>query len=112
MLIYLGLTMLVFFSTFILFCAVIKLRDIRDKDMLYDSPWIFRMFAYLTLFIGFFSDTLLNMLLTPILLEFPQELLTTNRMIRLKRDGNDWQKSVAKWLCSQLARIDVNHCKD
>lgn len=112
MIIYLCLTMLVFFLTFVLFCAVIKLRDIRDKDMLYNSPWIFRMFAYLTLLIGFICDTLLNMLLTPILLELPQELLTTNRMIRLKREGNGWQKSVAKWMCNQLARIDVNHCKE
>lgn len=118
-LIYLAHTLQVFFLTFVLFCAILKLRDVRDAGKLQDAPWIFKLFAYLTLVVGFISDALLSILLSPILLDMPmrrtgrwyqREWLTTDKMIRLKREGNAWQKSCATWMCNQLTRIDDNHC--
>ena len=107
---YIGELLTVFFITFILFCAVMELRSVRDAGKLHDAPFIFRLFAYLTLGIGFLFDAMLNLLLSPILLEMPQEWLTTYRVARLKKNGNRWQRSVATWMCNQLSRIDINHC--
>jgi len=124
---YFGSTMLVLFCTLILFLAVIKLRDMRDdadkrgEVFLADAPKIFKFFAYLILIIGFVFDSALAILLSPILLDLPLrytgrccwfEWLTTDKMIRLKREGNTWQKACAKWLCNQLSRIDLKHCGD
>jgi hypothetical protein len=124
---YLSATVLVLFITLILFLAVIKLRDMRDaaemrhEDFLADAPFIFKFFAYLILAIGFIFDAMLAILLSPILLDIPLrpdggslwlEWLTTDKMIRLKHDGNNWQKACARWLCKQLSRIDLKHCGD
>lgn len=102
--------MTVFFITFILFCAVLKLRDVRDAGKLQDAPLVFKAFAYLTLILGLVFDALFAILLSPILLDIPQEWLTTDKVKRLKDSGNNWQKACAKWLCKQLSRIDLNHC--
>lgn len=110
MIVYLALTLGVMFATFVFFCAVMKLRDARDAGKLHDAPLIVKLFAYATLAIGFVCDALLNLLLSPVLLEPPQEWLTTHRIARLKTEGNTWQRAVSRWMCNQLSRIDVNHC--
>ncbi|MFZ2541843.1 MAG: hypothetical protein WAW75_08730 [Gallionella sp.] len=110
LLIYALLTLEVMFATFIFFCAVLKLRDARDRELLQDVPPVIRLFAYSTLAIGLVLDVALNILLSPILLEPPQEWLTTDRMKRLKHGGNDWQRACARWMCKQLDSLDDNHC--
>lgn len=103
-------TLLIFWLTFVFFCSVMKLRTVRDNGYLATAPMIVKAFAYLTLGIGLILDAMLNLLLSPILLELPHEWLTTDRVIRLKQFGNDWQRSCAKWLCKQLDALDEHHC--
>ncbi|MFA6213534.1 MAG: hypothetical protein WC714_29120 [Candidatus Obscuribacterales bacterium] len=107
---YLAVTLQVFFATFVFLCAVLKLRDARDAGALRDAPRIVLGMAYTTLFIGLLMDVILNILLSVVLLELPQEWLTTDRMIRLKHGGNDWQRACARWMCKQLNALDDNHC--
>ena len=107
---YLPVTLLVFYLTFVYFCAVMKLRSARESGYLKDAPFIVKAFAWITLIVGLLLDSLLNVLLSVILMEPPREFLTTFRMIRLKKEGNDWQKSVARWMCKQLDNLDEHHC--
>lgn len=107
---YIPILLLVCFITFILFCAVMHLRNVRDDGLLDDAPVIIKAFAYLTLFVGLVFDVLLNVVLSVVLVEPPLEWLTTDRMKRLKSSGNRWQKAVSNWMCAQLGRLDFNHC--
>lgn len=109
---YTGLLLVVFYLTFVYFLAVIKLRDSRDSGVLKNAPLIIRSFAYLTLAIGLVLDVTLNILLSVVLIEPPQEFLTTDRVKRLKNSGNDWQRACSRWLCGQLNNIDSKHCGD
>lgn len=107
---YIGLTLLVFWFTFVFFCAVMKLRIVRDSGYLKDAPLIVKSFSYITLFIGLLCDFIFNVLLSVVFIEPPQEWLTTQRVIRLKQYGNTWQKACANWLCQQLGNLDEKHC--
>jgi len=98
------------FIVFVFFCAVMKLRTVRDSGYLNDAPAIIRVYAYLTLDMGLLADLLLNVLLSILFLELPQEWLTTDRAKRLKVSGNPWQKACANWLCVQLNNLDEKHC--
>ena len=100
------------YLTFVFLCAILKLRDARDMGALDDAPLIVKLYAYSTLFIGLLLDVTLNVLLSVVFLELPQEWLTTDRVKRLKDSGNDWQTACARWLCKQLSRIDLKHCGD
>lgn len=110
--VYFLLTLVVFYLTFVFFCALMKLRAVRDNGYLKDAPEIVRMFAYLTLALGLLLDALLNLLLSAVFMELPREFLTTYRVIRLKKSGTPWQKSCANWLCRQLDALDEHHCND
>jgi hypothetical protein len=103
-----------FFITFVFFCAVLKLREVRDAGYIKQAPIVVRVFAWGTLILGLVADAVLNVCLSPILLEPPRidlnEWLTTYRVSRLKKEGNGWQKSCANWLCKQLDAFDSNHC--
>jgi hypothetical protein len=111
-LIYLIATVAVLYGTFVFLLAVLKLRDARDKGTMIDAPLVMRLFAYTTLAIGLLLDAVLNILLSIVLLEPPQEWLTTDRMKRLKHGGNDWQRACARWMCKQLNSFDDHHCGD
>jgi len=102
--------LILLFIVFIFFCAVMKLRTVRDSGYLKDAPLIIRVYANSALFIGLLSDFLLNVLLSILFVELPQEWLTTDRVKRLKVSGNPWQKSCANWLCVQLNNLDEKHC--
>jgi hypothetical protein len=108
---YIAVTLGVFFATFVFFLAVMKLRTARDMGVLKDAPKIIIAFAYTALGIGLALDVLLNLLLSVVFVELPHEWLTTDRVIRLKQFGNDWQKSCARWMCKQLENIDEHHCR-
>jgi hypothetical protein len=104
------ITLSIFWLTFVFLNAVLHLRTARDSGYLKIAPAIVRAFAYLALGIGLVLDTALNVMLSIVFWELPQEFLTTKRVIRLKRQGNDWQKSCSNWLCKQLNALDSNHC--
>jgi len=98
------------FIVFTFFCAVMKLRTVRDSGYLKDAPLIVRTYAYLVLDMGLFADFLLSLLLSILWLDIPREWLTTEKVKRLKISGNIWQKSGALWLCKVLNALDKNHC--
>jgi hypothetical protein len=110
--------MVALFGTFVFLCAILKLRDAKEAKKLDGAPKIVLLFAYSTLLIGLMFDIALNFILSIILLDPPAltgdryqiEWLTTTHISRLKKSGNDWQKSVSNWLCKQLDRLDNKHC--
>ena len=109
---YLPITLVAFFATFVFLCAVLFLRTARDSGYLNEAPKIVLWFAYTTLLIGLLCDALLNVLLSVVFVEPPQEWLTTDRVKRLKNSGTDWQRACARWLCGILDHLDTNHCGD
>lgn len=100
------------FLTFMLFCAVLTLRSAHESGKLREAPVIVIAFALATLALGAVFDVLLNILLSPIFLEPPRELLTTNRCRRLRKSGTRWQRNCANWMCRVLSSLDYNHCKE
>lgn len=98
------------FIVFIFFCAVLHLRTVRDNGYLASAPKIVLGSAYGTLFLGMIADFLLSLVLSILWLDLPQEWLTTDKVKRLKVNGNRWQKSGALWLCRVLNALDKNHC--
>jgi hypothetical protein len=64
------------------------------------------------------ADCLVNWLLTPFFLDWPDHALelVTDRMIRYKRlhysnrPINRWRYRFAHWLCRHLNRRDAGHC--
>lgn len=64
---------------------------------------------------GYIRDILLNLVSSYWLLDFPRELLFTNKMIRLKRDPRwRWQQDIAIQICWEMLDPFDNgcHCKD
>lgn len=101
------------FLTFVFFVALISLRDMRDSGRLAGLHWSVAGFAYSALAVGLMLDVALNWtVFTVIMLEIPQELLTTQRVRRHKRFGSGWRQRLACWVCrNYLTPIDPTHCE-
>ncbi len=95
---YLIASLLLAWITWIFFCCVMRLQQVKDAGQLKGK--MLCAFAYPTLFVGLFLDTLVNWLvMTVVFLEFPQECLTTSRLCRLyEPESNDWRSRLAAWL--------------
>ena len=99
-----------FVGTFIFYLAVLKLRD--SQDMIWRAHWSVRWLGFSILFVGLVLDTLLNwVVMTVLFYEFPQEFLTTARVIRHKKHSNGFRQMQAIWWCKHwLVPFDEAHC--
>lgn len=97
--------------TWIYFLAIMHLRDAKDAGQLTGFA---KALGYANLFIGLLLDALVNALpMSLIMLELPQEWLTTARLSRHIKEGNGWRRAVALWFCRNLlSTFDSghNHC--
>jgi len=109
---YLKLSAFLFAGTFLLFLAVMKLRDARDLGALRGLNWTVIWLAYSFLFIGLVMDALLNwIVLTALFVEWPRETLSTLRVKRHKHKSSGWRQRLAAWLCANfLTPFDRSHC--
>jgi len=84
-------------ATWIYFCAIMRLQMVRDAGQL---QGIIRWIAYPNLAIGLVLDTLLNWFIVSILLlELPQEFLTTKRLCRWYENAPlSWRGKLAAWM--------------
>ena len=112
MMAWLKLSTFLFVGTFMLFLAVMKLRDARDLGTLRGLNWTVIWLAYSLLFVGLIMDVLLNwIVLTALFLEPPREVLSTMRVKRLKNTTTGWRQRLAAWLCANfLTPFDNHHC--
>ena len=97
--------------TFIAYCAVIKLKDMRDDGRL---TWQIRLLAYPALTPLFVVYWGLNLILATFLfLDLPREFEFTKRCQRYIRTGSGWRKRQALWWCRTfLNPVERNgiHC--
>jgi hypothetical protein len=84
-----------FYVLWILYLAVMNLKRARDMGKLSKTA---KFLGTPVLFVGYILDAILNILvMTIILLEFPQELTVSERLKRHNRYSTGWRKSVALW---------------
>ena len=93
--------------TWLFYIAIMHLRMVRHSL----HPFA-KVNAYILLFVGLILDVLLNVIVATVLFkELPKEWLLTDRLKRLKREGNMYQKAVAYWVCEHLLnQFDAGHC--
>ena len=110
-LIWIGGAATLFVSTFIIYVAVMKMREVQSE--IFRLHWSVRWVCFLILFIGLVLDVLLNWLvLTFVFLELPREFLSTSRVIRHKYHSTHWRHDRALWFCvNWLTPFDERHCK-
>lgn len=100
------------YTLWILFLAVMCLKGARDRGTLPKPAYYF---ALPILGMGYALDFLVNMfIMTPLLFEFPKELLVTARCSRHKLFGEGRRKKIATWICENLLDpFDPSgcHCK-
>jgi hypothetical protein len=108
-----GVSLLLFVNTFIFYLAVMKLREAKKQGLLECVHVSVHSLGYTILFIGLVLDTLLNwVLLTITLWEFPQEFLSTTRIVRHKFRSQGWRQRQAVWWCKNwLTPFDDLHCE-
>ena len=109
-LIWTAISLTLFISTFIFYLAVLKLRDSKDK--IWRAHWLVRWISFAILFVGLVLDTLLNwVVMTVLFYEFPQEFLTTTRVVRHKHNSEGFRKIQSDWWCAHwLVPFDSAHC--
>lgn len=94
----------------VLFLAVMKLRDARDAGTLRARTPAYCLGLFV-LAIGYAVDALVNLTgATLLFLELPRELTVTARCKRLSPLPT-WRGAVARWLCDTLLHpFDPGHC--
>jgi hypothetical protein len=109
-LIWLAIAATLFVSTFTLYIAVMKMREVQDH--IFQLHWSVRWVCYLILLVGLIFDVLLNwIVLTVAFYEFPREFLSTARVVRHKHHSGGFRKIQAEWWCKHwLTPFDKSHC--
>lgn len=93
-----------FWTLWVFFLAVMRLKEVRDTVGL--SFWC-KVFGYPVLCVGLLLDFLCNVFaLSLILMEVPKEGTVTARLKRHNRESTGWRKSVAVWAEQLLDRFD------
>ena len=104
LLIYVLWAVLACYGLWVFYLATMNLKRVRDSGGL--SPWALR-FGYPVLFIGLLLDIAVNWLVvTIILLEFPQETTVTARLKRHNRESSGWRKAVVSFFEPLLDPFD------
>lgn len=96
--------------TLILFLAIMRLQEMRDKNLISKPLYPFAMFF---LWVGFFVDFTFNLHSTITFLELPKEWLFSSRVSRLIKTTG-WRSTLSKFVCKNfLDPVDPSgcHCK-
>lgn len=105
-LIYIVLTLLILSFTYVYYVAVMSFK--RKWEQLSLRA---RIAAAPQVIIGILLDVILNILMSPIFLEFPRELLLTSKLQRFRKTGSGYRLRLADSLCENwLNPFDENHC--
>jgi hypothetical protein len=107
-----AISLLLFVSTFVLYVAIMKMREIKHE--IYALHNSVRWVCFLILFIGLILDVLLNwIVLTVAFIELPREFLSTARVVRHKYHSTGWRQKQAIWWCANfLQPFDKSHCEE
>lgn len=102
---------LLMYPLWVFYLAVMNLQKARDAQRLTPTAkWL----GYPALGLGLLLDFMCNMVvMTPLMLEFPRELLVTARVSRHKK-GDGFRQKIAAWMCTNLLDpFDPSgcHCK-
>lgn len=112
-----GIALALWVVTFLLFLAVMKLREMQREGTLADLHWFARSIAYALVLLGLVLDALLNFIvLSVVFLEPPDfigEPLSSQRVKRHKIHGTGWRRERALALCRRwLTPVDKTHCEE
>lgn len=99
-----------FVTTYSLFGAVIKFKELRDSGEMAQRPWYVKVVRYLILYTGLAADCLLNVwFLTVVYWEFPKEWLCTSRVQRWIY-GAGYRQRLSVWFAEEwLNPIEAGH---
>ncbi len=91
------------YGLFVFYAAVMNIQRVYQAGKL---SWFGKALGYPTLFIGLVLDIAVNVLvMTPLLLEVPQELTVTARLRRHK-SSTGWRLGIVKFLEPVLDPLD------
>ena len=83
------------YALWIFFIAVMGLKRAKDAGLLSATA---KALGYPVLIVGWLLDAFVNVfVMTPLLLELPQELTVTARLSRHNETSTGWRKAVAVW---------------
>lgn len=101
---YLGLAFGVTYGLYVLYCAVMNIKRVRDMGKLTTIGYVF---GWPTLIIGYVLDVLCNwFVMTVLFLELPKETTVTARLKRHNRYGAGWRQRLAMWFEPLLDPLD------
>lgn len=103
---YIFLTLIVISFTYVYYVAVMsfkrKWQQLSTRVKIVAAPQII---------IGVLLDIILNILISPVFLELPRELLLTSKLKRYRRKGSGYRLRLADSLCENwLNPFDDGHC--
>jgi hypothetical protein len=82
------------YALWIFYLAVMNLKRAKDASLLTKTAMVL---GYPVLIVGYLLDFFVNVfVMTPLLLELPQETTVTSRLSRHNK-GTGWRKAVAAW---------------
>ena len=83
------------YALWIFYIAVMGLKRAKDAGLLSATA---KALGYPVLIVGWLLDAFVNVfVMTPLLLELPQELTVTARLSRHNEASTGWRKAVAVW---------------
>ena len=101
---YLAVSFLLTYALWLFYIAVMNLKRVRDEGKLSRFAAIL---GYPVLFIGLLLDLIVNVVvMTPLLLEMPQEMTVTARLKRHLKESTGWQLAVVHFLKPILDPFD------
>ena len=101
---YLMVSFLMTYTLWLFYIAVMNLKRVRDEGKLSRFAAVL---GYPVLFIGLLLDFIVNVVvMTPLLLEMPQEMTVTARLKRHLKESTGWQLAVVHFLKPILDPFD------
>ena len=83
-----------FYALWVFYLAVMNLKRVRDLGLLHKSAFVL---GYPILIIGYILDAVLNVVvMTVILVEWPQETTISERLKRHNRKGTGWRMHIVR----------------
>lgn len=101
---YLVVSFLLTYALWLFYIAVMNLKRVRDEGKLSQFAAVL---GYPVLFIGLVLDLAVNVLvMTPLLMELPQEMTVTSRLKRHRATSDGWRLSIVMFLKPILDPFD------
>jgi hypothetical protein len=95
---------LAFYALWVFYLAVMNLKRVRDLGQLHKTALVL---GYPVLVVGYALDVILNVVvMTVILLEWPQETTISSRLKRHNRIGTGWRMPIVRFFEPLLDPFD------